>query len=314
MAEEEKKLEVFPIGITAKEIVKVVEDAGISGGGVSEITADNINSGAATNGQVLTADGSGGAAWANASGGGFEFEEITPSPATVGGLWSAIGETSLTEPKLAKIVISGTPFYVAFTLAYAGGPYNLKVVGFNGELFFSGSYSLEQQLYALFNYNQSVKVAHLDKALPNEPDEDGTYVLKGVQDSGYFAKSWEIDSGSGGSCAVKEVDFTSAASQTVEDFLTAIGYDTTNKPAASVFCDLKFSLWGSPREFVGVFNIASDSGKCSICVEKALYNPTSQTGTLSLQYIACNWEDISTTDISGLMTNALVLATATVGA
>ena len=84
MAEEEKKLEVFPIGITAKEIVKVVEEAGISGG-ATEITADNIDSGAATNGQVLTADGSGGASWANVSGGGsggdspileFDFQDV----------------------------------------------------------------------------------------------------------------------------------------------------------------------------------------------------------------------------------------------
>ena len=73
---EEKKLEVFPIGITAKEIVKVVEDAGISGGGSTEITADDIDSGAATNGQVLTADGSGGAAWANVSGGGASYPSI----------------------------------------------------------------------------------------------------------------------------------------------------------------------------------------------------------------------------------------------
>ena len=47
----------------------VISATGGGSGGLSEVTASNVNSQSATNGQVLTADGQGGASWQNASGG-----------------------------------------------------------------------------------------------------------------------------------------------------------------------------------------------------------------------------------------------------
>lgn len=135
---EEKKLEVFPIGITAKEIVKVVEEAGISGGGSSEITADNIDSGEATNGQVLTADGSGGCAWADASGGGSGGTQLyrhsvvsnggtTPAMIIISTSSNRIGISQ--EETVSYNEILSITFYQSD--GYVFGTYTSQNIGFN---------------------------------------------------------------------------------------------------------------------------------------------------------------------------------------
>ena len=76
-----------------------------SGGGLSSVTASNVDSELATQGQVLTANGQGGATWQNASGGGGDFTTLT----------AQVTQNTSDIDYLKRYVVAPDPYYTGNT-------------------------------------------------------------------------------------------------------------------------------------------------------------------------------------------------------
>ncbi len=134
---------------------------------VGKVAAGNISSTGATNGQVLTADGSGGCAWANAGGGGYKYTYdlviITPFYVPFGGgpdstklhyIFKSNASASAIETGLLQTINSvlGTSFTEFTTILE-----NLQQMGSSNEQIFSQL----MQLLALDNFPTAANISNL---------------------------------------------------------------------------------------------------------------------------------------------------------
>ena len=179
--------------LTAGTNISIVGDVISSSGGLQSVKASDVNSETATSGQVLTADGSGGASWQTSSSGDAVLLD-TSSQEFQGDKTLIIKENkkfifqkkSDTSRKF-EIDITGAQAF--FTLQQAG-TLSLK---------FHGNYLTRTKNYSTYNYYFPDKsgtfamTTDITAKVPDAPTTDGTYVLKAVVSSGVATYQWVLE-------------------------------------------------------------------------------------------------------------------------
>lgn len=155
---------------------------------------DTVGNNQATSGQVLTADGNGGASWQNASGGTPSNMMTTDTEQTITGAKTFLGDSKIIfKPFSSTSANAAFLRIVGYNNAYKG---QLLYYFNNGNIVYANNVNGNNNITLLGNKTGTLALtSDIDAKVPDAPSTDGTYTLKCVVSNGGTTKTyqWVLD-------------------------------------------------------------------------------------------------------------------------